>query len=58
LLADNLPDGFLQNRIWKMSYKTLQNIIKQRRGHRLGYRDMFIDQVLSQVEHPALLVEE
>lgn len=54
-LADNLPDGFLQSRIWKMSYKTLQGVISQRKGHRLKHWDQFMSQVLNQVEHPELL---
>jgi len=50
-----LPEGFLQKRIWCMSYKTLANIIIQRRHHRLGHWQSFITQVLSQVEHSEIL---
>lgn len=50
-----LPEGFLQKRIWCMSYKTLANIIIQRRHHRLGHWQSFITQVLEQVEHPEIL---
>ena len=57
-LADNLPDGFLQERIWKMSYKTLQNILNQREGHRLKHWEDFRNQILQQVEHPELLLKD
>ncbi len=49
------PEGFIQKRMWCMSYKTLRNIIIQRRNHRLPHWQMFIKQVLEQVEHPELL---
>ncbi len=50
-----LPEGFLQRRLWCMSYKTLANIIIQRRHHRLVHWHKFIAQVLEQVDHPELL---
>ena len=50
-----LPEGFLQKRIWCMSYKTLANIIIQRRHHRLGHWQRFITQALGQVEHSEIL---
>lgn len=50
-----LPEGFLQRRLWCMSYKTLANIIIQRRRHRLVHWRSFIEQVLAQVDHPELL---
>lgn len=56
--ADNLPDGFLQERIWLLSYKTLQNVIFQRDGHRLGHWAYFIKLLMEQIEHPELLVQE
>jgi len=49
------PEGFIQKRMWCMSYKTLRNIIIQRRHHRLPHWKMFIKQVLEQLEHPELL---
>ena len=45
----------MQKRVWCLSYKTLQNIIYQRRSHRLPEWQDFIFQVLEQVEHPDLL---
>lgn len=50
-----LPEGFLQTRLWCMSYRTLRNIILQRRTHRLPHWKEFIRQTLEQVEHPELL---
>lgn len=56
-LKDNLPEGYLQRRIVCTNYKTLRNIIAQRRGHRLKYWDFFCDSILAQVEHPEYLVK-
>ncbi|MCE5184817.1 MAG: hypothetical protein LLF76_01675 [Planctomycetaceae bacterium] len=50
-----LPEGFLQKRMWCMSYKTLRNIILQRRSHRLPHWPLFIAQTLAQADHPDLL---
>ncbi|MEJ5260867.1 MAG: hypothetical protein WHS88_11835 [Anaerohalosphaeraceae bacterium] len=50
-----LPEGFLQTRLWCMSYRTLRNIILQRRTHRLPHWREFIRQTLEQVDHPELL---
>jgi hypothetical protein len=52
-----LPEGFLQTRTWCMSYKTLRNIILQRRTHRLPHWKEFIRQTLEQASHPELLPE-
>lgn len=51
----NLPESYLQTREICINYMTIQNIIKQRTGHRLKMWDMFIDSLLSQVQHPELL---
>ncbi len=50
-----LPEGFIQRRLWCMSYKTLRNIISQRKKHRLPHWREFIKQTLEQVEHPEIL---
>ncbi len=50
-----LPEGFLQKRLWCMSYKTLRNIILQRRTHRLPHWKKFIADVLDQLSHAELL---
>jgi hypothetical protein len=54
-LKRRLPEGFLQKRMWCMSYKTLRNIILQRRTHRLPHWQAFITQTLAQVDHADLL---
>jgi hypothetical protein len=54
-LKMNLPEGYLQTREVCINYMSLQNIIKQRTGHRLKMWDMFIDNLLLRVEHPELL---
>lgn len=50
-----LPEGFLQTRMWCMNYKTLRNIILQRRSHRLPHWKEFIRQTIDQVKNPELL---
>jgi hypothetical protein len=56
-LKCNLPEGWLQERQVSTNYMSLQNIIRQREGHRLKYWSTFIDSILEQVEHPELLKE-
>lgn len=50
-----LPEGFLQTRIMNINYKTLRNMILQRRNHRLKEWKIFCDEVFKQVEYPHLL---
>lgn len=54
-IKKRLPEGFLQTRLWCMSYKSLRNVILQRRTHRLPHWKEFIRQTLEQIEHPELL---
>jgi len=54
-LKSAVPEGFLQERVWCLSYKTLRNIILQRRTHRLPHWQSFIKQVLEQASRPTLL---
>ena len=54
-IKKKLPEGFLQTRLWCMSYKTLRNVILQRRTHRLPHWKEFIRQTLQLVDHPELL---
>jgi hypothetical protein len=54
-LKSILPEGFLQSRLWCMSYKTMRNIILQRRDHKLPHWQIFINDVLSQCDRPELL---
>lgn len=50
-----LPENFMQKRMWVLNYKTLRNIIIQRRSHRLPHWPHFCLSVLEQVAHPELL---
>lgn len=54
-LKHSLPESFMQRRILCTNYKTLRNIIAQRKGHRYKYWDIFIEQLVSQLEHPELV---
>ena len=58
LLKQHLPEGFMQARVWKMSYKTLRNVIQQRASHRLPEWPIFCNEIWAQVEHPGLLIKE
>lgn len=55
ILKDSLPEGYLQTRAIKLNYTALRNIISQRKGHRYKYWDIFIEQLVSQLEHPELV---
>lgn len=35
MLKNELPEGFLQRRIWSMNLANMKNIVKQRKNHRL-----------------------
>ena len=50
-----LPMGYLQTRLVNVSYKTLQNIVAQREGHKVKEWDFFISEVLSNIKHPEFL---
>lgn len=54
-LKNMLPEGFLQTRVWAINYKTLRNIILQRRAHRLPQWQIFCREVQAQAQHPELL---
>ena len=58
-LKMNLPEGWYQERQISTNYMTLQNIIRQREGHRFHYwNTVFIKSVLEQVEHPYFLIKQ
>jgi len=54
----DLPESFLQRRVVCLNYMVLQRMIRQRRAHRLTEWQVFIREVLRQVEHPELLREK
>ena len=55
-MRDSLPSGFLECRVVNTNYKTLQNIIHQRENHRSQKWNIFIEQLLKQLQHPEFLV--
>lgn len=55
LLKNDLPEGWLQERMICTNYMVLQNIVKQRTGHRLTYWNFFIDSLSEQLEHPEFI---
>lgn len=56
-MRDNLPSGFLESRMVNVNYKTLQNIIHQRKNHKSKKWNTFIEMLLQQVEHPEYLIQ-
>ena len=58
VLRDNLPSGFLECRVVNTNYKTLQNIIHQRENHRSKKWNIFIEQLLKQLQHPEFLQQQ
>lgn len=57
-IKNRIPEGFLQRRVWLMSYKTFQNIYIQRATHRLPQWQYFINTILSNIEHPEFIRKE
>jgi len=57
-VKNNLPEGYLQTRQVCINYMSLQNIIRQRSTHRLRYWPIFCENILSQIEHPELIVKD
>jgi len=53
----NLPEGFMQKRMWCLNYKTMRNIIRQRKNHRLPHWKKFIQEILKQSEHAEFFVD-
>jgi hypothetical protein len=54
-LKKGLPESFIQTRVISFNYAALREIILQRHDHRLPEWQMFIHQVLRQVNNPELL---
>lgn len=57
-MRDSLPSGFLECRVVNTNYKTLQNIIFQRQNHRSKKWNIFIEQLLKQLQHPELISQQ
>ena len=57
-MRDSLPSGFLECRVVNTNYKTLQNIIHQRKNHKSKKWNTFIEMLLKQVQHPEFLINK
>lgn len=57
LIKANLPEGYLQKRMVCTNYKSLSNMINQRKHHVLKEWHYFIETVLDQIEHSDLLLK-
>lgn len=53
----HLPESFLQRRIVNTNYMVLQNIVRQRKGHKLPEWQLFIESIVDQVEFPMYIVK-
>ncbi len=56
ILKKNLPEGWLQERVIKTSYKTLKWILEQRDGHRLASWKKFREEIHKQIGHPEFIL--
>lgn len=54
-LKQELPESFMQRRMFNINYATLRNMILQRESHILVEWQIFLYNILQQVEHPELL---
>ena len=57
-MRDSLPSGFLECRVVNTNYKTLQNIIHQRKNHKSKKWNTFIEMLLQQIQHPEFLINK
>lgn len=57
-MRDSLPSGFLECRVVNTNYKALQNIIHQRKNHKSQKWNIFIEQLLKQLQHPEFLQQQ
>lgn len=55
-LKANLPEGFLQRRVWNMNYANLQNIVCQRETHRVKLWNRFINELVPQMDYPEFII--
>jgi hypothetical protein len=54
-LKRKLPEGFMQTRMWKLNYKNIFNILKQRSNHKIKIIKDFCEFLINNIEHPELL---
>lgn len=51
-----LPEGFFQGRIVCTNYKTLQNIYRQRKNHKMKWWRENLESMLNQLNYPFLII--
>jgi len=51
----HIPGAYLYTRVLCMNYSALRNIIRQRKNHKLEEWEIFISEILEQVEYPQFL---
>ena len=56
-LKNELPEGFLQRRIVCTNYKTLRNIIAQRKNHKIVQWRQFCDMITHTCKHGRFLID-
>ena len=56
-LKKNLPEGWLQERVICLNYKSLRHIYAQREKHRLKDWQQFCKEILEQIEHKEFIIE-
>lgn len=54
-LKSNMPEGLLQTRVVNMNYKTLRNIYRQRKNHKLREWHIFLDKLFDSLTFPEYL---
>jgi len=54
-IKNELPEGFLQNRIVCTNYKVLKNMVAQRKNHRLPEWQTYINVLKNELKFPTLL---
>jgi len=55
-MKNELPEGFLQRIVLNCNYANLQNMYLQRKNHKLPQWHLFLDSVISQIEHPEFII--
>jgi hypothetical protein len=59
VLKNLMPEGFLQRRVVCTNYKTLRNIVKQRKDHRLPeWNTVFMNCLKLELSYPEWLFDE
>jgi hypothetical protein len=52
-----LPEGFLQGRVVNTNYKTIQNIYRQRKNHRMKWWKENLEKLLNQLKNPEFIIK-